>query len=521
MKSSHETHNDNETAKKIIAGFAGVVGAIGLTAGLGMLIDKAVNNSRKEDEMATAEELRRRQQQEQQLQLQLQLQHHHQQQQQQAGYAMLYQHPPPFQLAADSTTSPWQPQRKQMKERVRPSRATAAAAVETSSKVRLKKATKARDDSSDGVKKQPAVRHKTQPAPHLTDCSHFLLDRCRRGDACQFRHLKSITELTKLCRDWPLCSIEICRFQHPKDLAQKADPTALANSDTGPAEERFVHYLWDIENCAVPRGYSAFDVVQLVRQTVGEADGLKERVFKCYCDPVTLSREHRLGLQRANVQVVDVPDRKPGAADRCLQLDLDRIEGRGKQTVVLISGDIDFVGKLNDLRYQRGFHLVLIHNKHTNKDLRATAHTCYDWAALASKKQESKPTKHQKEALHSTTVREAGLQCPECATTFATTSRLAQHQTAKEHWWLCSCNKTFDTAQGLRDHQFDKGHHTSAPPAPASLLKERGPVTARNPSRSEDNTTTATDLAFECHTCHQQFATPTSLSQHRSAKHGR
>ncbi|CAF3487129.1 unnamed protein product [Rotaria sp. Silwood1] len=62
-------------------------------------------------------------------------------------------------------------------------------------------------------------------------------------------------------------------------------------------------------------------------------------------------------------------------------LELDRFERvhRPSATVVLISGDIDFVGKLNDLRHQAGFQVIVIHNKLAKDELKETANVSYSW----------------------------------------------------------------------------------------------------------------------------------------------
>ncbi|CAF4965629.1 unnamed protein product, partial [Rotaria sp. Silwood1] len=81
------------------------------------------------------------------------------------------------------------------------------------------------------------------------------------------------------------------------------------------------------------------------------------------------------------VRIIHVPDRKPGAVDRQIMLELDRFERvhRPPATVVLISGDIDFVGKLNDLRHQAGFQVIVIHNKLAKEELKATVNAHYSW----------------------------------------------------------------------------------------------------------------------------------------------
>ncbi|CAF1270044.1 unnamed protein product, partial [Didymodactylos carnosus] len=91
----------------------------------------------------------------------------------------------------------------------------------------------------------------------------------------------------------------------------------------------------------------------------------------------------------ANVSITHVPDRKPGSVDRRILLDLDRFERNHPPpaTIVLISGDIDFVGKLGDLRRQAHYHVIVVHNKPAKEELKATVNADYSWDMFTSKNQ--------------------------------------------------------------------------------------------------------------------------------------
>jgi hypothetical protein len=142
-----------------------------------------------------------------------------------------------------------------------------------------------------------------------------------------------------------------------------------------------VSFFWDIENVPIPRGQKPFDIVQCIRQKLVLEPGLQEEDFFCYCNINTISRENQQSLHHATVRIFLVPDRKPGGVDRQIMLDLDRFAQRHRppDTVVLISGDIDFVGKLSDLRHRAGFHVILIHNESAKQELKATANEHYPW----------------------------------------------------------------------------------------------------------------------------------------------
>ena len=416
----------------------------------------------------------------------------------------------------------------------------------------------------------------------LTDCAHFLADRCRYGAACHYRHSPTITVDTPACHKWPECTRLHCRYRHakgaltqsdatapavrqpsapnPKAVAQPrpvpvpvtisppravvaATPSSVSAPLSSPGVERHVHYFWDVENCPVPKRASAFVVVSAVRRLVGEAEGLRERSFRCYCDATSLSKVHRTDLSQANVQLMDVPIRKPGSADRSLHLDLDRLQlDQGHAvTVVLISGDADFINKLNDLRYQHACTVVLIHSAAAPRNLRATAHRSYDWAAVAQTdtvgESEGKEPVHTASAAHSdkptkkagkadrgarsacaATATEAvsddedALQCPQCAMQTRSATSLTQHQTAKGHWWTCpaeGCQLDFITAQQLSDHS--RAHRPAHAKKSGAAEKPKG----KEKGKEKENAA----AAFRCFDCGQDFVAKAALYQHREAKH--
>jgi hypothetical protein len=106
--------------------------------------------------------------------------------------------------------------------------------------------------------------------------------------------------------------------------------------------------------------------------------------FSCYCRPETLIPPVRIGLHHANIDVVDVYDGKPSAADRHIFSALNRFERVCKppSMIVLISSDIDFVQRLSDLRYAGGYQIVVIHNDNVRPELRGVAHASYVWKQI-------------------------------------------------------------------------------------------------------------------------------------------
>ena len=463
---------DAEMATKVAAGIAGVVGALGLAAGLGLLIDKAMQDSPRHVQPIALKSAP----------VQRALPPPDK-------WPDCVAPPPPYSFPVRDHGSV---EVEAEEDSPTEGRTTKRGRARNKKQNKEKKSQLHEEDETDRAEARPlttkgkAGRALGSEGSPLQDCTHFLHRRCRYGDGCKFRHHEGITVDTPHCRKWPQCAKPSCRFQHAKQSSPHLNPSARAEtmttstssslSVTGPtpsvtppppppsvssSAHQSVSYYWDVENCPIPRRVDAFAVVQSVRQLIGETSACMERSFKAYCDPSTLSSEHRLALHEANVEVMDVPDRKPGAADRKLQLDLDRMTGgaggmRG-HTIVLISGDVDFIQKLNDLRYQQGCTVVLIHNAQAKANLRATAHRAYEWTTFIAGKKKAKDERKQREPatpkhksrpsgeVHPrsrppppSAVANEGFVCKHCSSVFSAKVGLLQHKEAKHPRTACS-----------------------------------------------------------------------------------
>ena len=178
-----------------------------------------------------------------------------------------------------------------------------------------------------------------------------------------------------------------CPLRHPGGPSRLPKPA--------PQEAELVSFFWDIENVPIPKGQKPFEIVQRIRQKLVTEPGLQEVDFSCYCNINTIPEVNQQSLSHANVRIVHVPDRKPGAADGKIMLDLDRFERghRPPATIVLISGDIDFIGKLSDLRHRARFHVIVIHNKPAKEELKVTVNAHYAWELFTepSQQQQQQP----------------------------------------------------------------------------------------------------------------------------------
>jgi len=376
----------------------------------------------------------------------------------------------------------------------------------------------------------------------FTDCMYFINGHCKLNDKCLYRHCRAAAAQTNNCFKWPKTCRDInCPYRHPippsktedKKRKQKPEPSTVnpLPSQPQPApsqvrQEGLISFFWDIENVPIPKAQKPFDIVQRIRQKLVVDVGVREYNFTCYCNSTTISQDNQLSLFHANVRIVHVPDRKPGAVDRQIMLELDRFERahRPPATIVLISGDIDFVGKLSDLRHQAGFHVIVIHNRPAKQELKATVNAHYSWDLftqpqhqpvaeassfdaltndlttrirpyrLSSSKNngnlrpvepspnrsspsvKSRPASTKKQITHS---------CPHCTNEFESIQALRQHQEAKDHLFDCPiCDESFTTLDGQTQHQKAKGHYAAE---------------------------------YKCGQCNRQFSKLDSLNQHQQA----
>jgi uncharacterized C2H2 Zn-finger protein len=351
------------------------------------------------------------------------------------------------------------------------------------------------------------------PLEALTDCMYFVMGvPCKYGNRCRFRHCLIAAQQNKQCKKWPhSCTNVNCPYRHgstPID-AEKSPQFSPPYSITMPSSSSFqkqdqksqegiISIFWDLENVQIPRAQKPFDIIQRIRQMLVISRGLHELGFTCYCDVATISKINQLSLTHANVRISHVPDRKPGGVDRQILLDLDRFERahRPPATIVLISGDIDFVGKLADLRHQAHFEVIVIHNKPAKQELKATVNEHYSWDIFTS----SNLYPLMADARTSLQISSSPgappsylslpakslVACPQCTSEFESKYSLQQHQIAKQHLFDCSlCDERFFTFSAQINHQKSKRHR-----------------------QTED---------YSCADCNKSFRTSKSLEQHENA----
>ncbi|CAN7937826.1 unnamed protein product [Ixodes hexagonus] len=160
----------------------------------------------------------------------------------------------------------------------------------------------------------------------------------------------------------------------PEEFEDLTDEVSK-DSETGKtAQQRagigYISVYWDIENCAVPIGVSAYDVVKKVRDEFYR--GHREVEFSVACDIGQVKKEVVDELNDAQVTVMHVSSDRKNSADEKLKVKLRRFSDAYKllgSKIVLITGDVDFASEVHEMRYHHLIHVVLIHNDQAKKAL--------------------------------------------------------------------------------------------------------------------------------------------------------
>ena len=132
--------------------------------------------------------------------------------------------------------------------------------------------------------------------------------------------------------------------------------------------------FWDIENCRVPAGKSVLSYVNLIRDKFCKDYCCDE--FICVCAVETISERMCEELNNAQVTLAHVPAGAKNAADEKLRQKIRRfgeVFAHRNAAAILITGDINFISDVTDLRHRYGVKVILIHNGHTNEQLKSVA----------------------------------------------------------------------------------------------------------------------------------------------------
>jgi uncharacterized LabA/DUF88 family protein len=141
---------------------------------------------------------------------------------------------------------------------------------------------------------------------------------------------------------------------------------------------------------AIPNRNNAFNILMKLRKRLIEDRRLAEGTFKTYCRNINNTpQQHRTDLHHANVLVQHIESNKIGAVDMQIHRDLQQFidqHHKTSATVVLISGDIDFIKDLNELRFRHRHYTIVIHNPQVRDELLKTANEFIPWEQFVEKK---------------------------------------------------------------------------------------------------------------------------------------
>ncbi|KAI9067045.1 DUF537-domain-containing protein [Trametes sanguinea] len=163
-----------------------------------------------------------------------------------------------------------------------------------------------------------------------------------------------------------------------------------------------VAIFWDYENCTPPCNVPGYDVVNNIRQVAHEYGSVK--LFKAYLELSEQSSSKSIGLrselQSCGVSLTDCPHNgRKDVADKMMIVDMltYAIDNPAPATIILISGDRDFVYAVSVLRLRR-YRVVVVAPFTAHDSLKSQATVVLDWQADIMRKTTTRsqaPEAHQ------------------------------------------------------------------------------------------------------------------------------
>eukprot|EP00842_Homolaphlyctis_polyrhiza_P004363 jgi/Hompol1/4928/HPOL_004032-RA len=139
--------------------------------------------------------------------------------------------------------------------------------------------------------------------------------------------------------------------------------------------------FWDFENCAPPAAVPGYVVVENIRRAITQFGPIV--AFRAYFEINETSRKNmRTELQSSGVSIIDTPhNSRKDAADKMILVDMlaFAMDFQPPATIVLISGDRDFVYGLATLRNRRYNIVLIVPNKGATPVLRSQANVLLEW----------------------------------------------------------------------------------------------------------------------------------------------
>ncbi|KAI0781185.1 NYN domain-containing protein [Trametes elegans] len=159
--------------------------------------------------------------------------------------------------------------------------------------------------------------------------------------------------------------------------------------------DEHIAIFWDYENCTPPCNVPGYDVVNNIRQVAHEYGSVK--LFKAYLELSEQSSSKSIGLrselQSCGVSLTDCPHNgRKDVADKMMIVDMltYAIDNPAPATIVLISGDRDFVYAVSVLRLRR-YRVVVVAPYTAHGSLKSQASVVLDWEADIMRRTPTRP----------------------------------------------------------------------------------------------------------------------------------
>lgn len=136
--------------------------------------------------------------------------------------------------------------------------------------------------------------------------------------------------------------------------------------------------FWDIENVGLPKGMKPREFREMIESRLSKMN-IEE--FYCVTDTVKMNNNgpgFLESLERAGMTIVHISSTSKNAADEKIIDLMNKYVDKGGQSLVLISGDVNYINHLRRFRAKGSRNYLICSNlKSTSRDLIAAAHEAF------------------------------------------------------------------------------------------------------------------------------------------------
>jgi len=160
------------------------------------------------------------------------------------------------------------------------------------------------------------------------------------------------------------------------------NPNVIDNKDELQNTNAKCAVFWDFENCPPPSGMPGYYVVENLRKVVHRFGSMIALKAYLQITDSTSKKSLRSELQSSGVSLIDCPHNgRKDAADKMILVDMlaFALDTPPPATIVLISGDRDFVYALSTLRNRKYNIVLIVPNKGASIILKSQANMILEW----------------------------------------------------------------------------------------------------------------------------------------------